>query len=135
MQATKVLELVNGNTCCDTCQFVKSQIVAITDSDTSTKMKKSLELDPQVPIKYTPDRALAPYVDGDLPNCNIYPAYDVLLPAKKRCNPYKILGLKFLKIEPTHLSCFQVEHNLQLTMIDGKVFSVIAESSSQACGI
>jgi len=42
---------------------------------------------------------------------------------------------QILKIEPTRLSCFQVQHNLQLTMIDGKVFSVIAESYSQACGI
>lgn len=67
------------------------------------------------------------------------------------CRPLKILFAKestelvkveiqniqaqILEIVPTRLSRFQVDHKLQLTMIDGKVFSVIAETSSQICGI
>jgi len=39
-------------------------------------------------------------------------------------------------IEEEHdLIAESFQHNLQLTMIDGKVFSVVAECSSQACGI
>jgi len=71
--------------------------MAVTDSTASSKIKKRLESDREVPIRYTPDEALALYIDGDLTkhsykllqasakgrNCNIYPAYDVLLSAKE----------------------------------------------------
>lgn len=39
------------------------------------------------------------------------------------------------EIIPTQFESFQIHHQFHLTMIDGKVFSVIAESSSQTCGI
>lgn len=39
------------------------------------------------------------------------------------------------QIVPTKLSSFEVTHEFHLTMIDGKVFNTIAESSSLACGI
>jgi len=71
-QVTKVSELVNGKTCnelmtatrvslCKAGKRSASQIVsmAVTDSTASSKIKKSLESDRQVPIKYTPDEALA----------------------------------------------------------------------------
>ena len=39
------------------------------------------------------------------------------------------------EIKPTKFEFFQMYHKFYMTMIDGKVFSVIAESSSQKCGI
>lgn len=67
------------------------------------------------------------------------------------CRPIKILCRKenadlvrvevdnvnaqIVKIKPTSVHNFHVHHNFHMTMIDGKTFSVIAESSSQTCGI
>lgn len=39
------------------------------------------------------------------------------------------------KIVSTSVGSFRVYHQFHLTMIDGKVFNVIADSSSQTCGI
>lgn len=42
---------------------------------------------------------------------------------------------EILKINPTNIKNFKIHHQFHLTMIDGKVFSALAESSSQVCGI
>lgn len=39
------------------------------------------------------------------------------------------------KIIPTKFQYFEIHHQFHMTMIDGKVFSVVAESASQTCGI
>lgn len=39
------------------------------------------------------------------------------------------------QIQPTSFENFTVRHQFHMTMIDGKVFSVVANSSSQKCGI
>lgn len=45
------------------------------------------------------------------------------------------IQVQIFQIVPTRLSSFQADTKLVLTMIDGRVFSIIVESSSQACGI
>lgn len=39
------------------------------------------------------------------------------------------------EIIPTCFESFQIHHEFHMTMIDGKIFSVVAESASQTCGI
>lgn len=67
------------------------------------------------------------------------------------CRPVKLLCLKetsdlvrdevnnfksqIAEIQPTRLEKYEVHHKFHMTMIDGKVFSVLAESSSLVCGI
>lgn len=69
----------------------------------SSKMKRVLSCSPLTPTSYTPEEALALYVDGRYTknsyilmqsgaksrNANIYPSYNVLREAKKRCYPEK----------------------------------------------
>ncbi|KAI8124885.1 hypothetical protein CVS40_4849 [Lucilia cuprina] len=47
----------------------------------------------------------------------------------------KYVKRQIAKILPTTLNHLQIQHEFHLTMIDGKVFNTITESSSQACGI
>lgn len=43
--------------------------------------------------------------------------------------------IQITKIIPTVFESFQIHHQFHMTMIDGKIFSVVAGSSSQTCGI
>lgn len=45
------------------------------------------------------------------------------------------INTEILKINPTDIENFKIHHQFHLTMIDGKVFSALANSSSQVCGI
>ncbi|XP_041448468.1 uncharacterized protein LOC121404022 [Drosophila obscura] len=45
------------------------------------------------------------------------------------------INKQILEILPTTFQNFQIQHKFHMTMIDGKIFSVIAESSNQTCGI
>lgn len=70
----------------------------------ASKMLKTVNAEPKAPIPYTPEEALALYIDGDYSknayklmqygvkerNCNIYPSYDVLAKTKKECYPNDI---------------------------------------------
>lgn len=42
---------------------------------------------------------------------------------------------QILEINPTTFEDFEIRHEFYMTMIDGKIFSIISESSSQTCGI
>ena len=67
----------------------------------ATKIRKALNTLPLKPIKYTPEEAVAFFIDARLTkksytlmqqgakyrNANIYPNYNILLDAKKRCYP------------------------------------------------
>lgn len=67
------------------------------------QIRKAVSCPPKKPVAYTPEEALALYVDGGLTknsyllmqsgaksrNANIYPPYNVLHEAKKRCYPHK----------------------------------------------
>lgn len=69
------------------------------------KMKKCDSTDVLLPIQYTPDEALVLYIDGKftkhsyklmqagakVKNANIYPPYEAILAAKKRCYPSEIV--------------------------------------------
>lgn len=84
-----------------------SQVLLKLDSHQSNaaKIKKCLESEVQIPTKYTPDEALALYIDGGYTkhsykimqtgakarNANIYPSYADLLSAKKKCYPDGVL--------------------------------------------
>lgn len=103
-----------------------SQVVSLlqTDVELATKVKKIVDSGENLPVKYSPDEALALYVDGDytkhsyklmqagakLRNANIYPSYDVLVSAKKKCYPN---GMKITDISAEVPLQNLVDHTVQ----------------------
>lgn len=83
----------------DTAEMIKE----VTDHSPAraTKIKKTWKSPLKQPIKYTPEEALALYIDGKFSkhsyklmqlgakvrHANIYPSYDIILKAKKACYP------------------------------------------------
>lgn len=127
-----------------TASKIIKEVAALKVKDAS-KIKKALDSPPSKYIKYTPEEALSLFIDGRLSkksyvlmqqgakrrNANIYPNYNILLAAKKKCFPEK----KFIKVNDVlaevELQAL-VDHTSQRIYESQKeVFQSLPESSSK----
>jgi hypothetical protein len=87
----------------DAAKIVQEASTSSPKSKRATKIKKAYYSNQSLPIKYTPEEALALYIDGKFTkksyimmqqgakarNANIYPNYNIILEEKNKCYPDK----------------------------------------------